>query len=130
MSVQHTPGPWTVEPCTPKEDGSHFEGFMVWALADCEHHPIADCSCNHTCRMDWDVEANARLIAAAPDMLAALHEAREYLDGYIDVVDGSYGIPEPNREMMLCAEIDAAIAKAEGVSPISDLEAAGEGTLK
>ena len=59
-------------------------------------------------------EANARLLAAAPDLLDALHDARAFIDGQIDVVDGDYGIPEPNKAMRLAGLIDEAIAKAEG----------------
>jgi hypothetical protein len=58
--------------------------------------------------------ANARLMAAAPALLAALGEAREFIDGQIDVVDGSYGFPEPNKAMRLATEIDEALALATG----------------
>jgi hypothetical protein len=44
-------------------------------------------------------QANARLIAAAPDMLAVLHELDEYLDQYADI------------DMLV--QVRAAIAKAE-----------------
>ena len=47
-------------------------------------------------------EANARLLAAAPDLLDALHDARAFIDGQIDVVDGDYGIPEPNKADAAC----------------------------
>lgn len=40
----------------------------------------------------------------------ALNEAREFIDGQIDVVDGSYGEPSPNRAMTLASTIDEAIA--------------------
>ena len=57
---EHTPGPWIVV------------GHKVYAPEDCEHHPVADCTTNHTCREEWEVEANAKLIAAAPTLLNAL----------------------------------------------------------
>jgi hypothetical protein len=53
------------------------------------------------------------LIAAAPDLLAALHLAAEALDAYSDVNDGEDG-PTPNRAMSALQEIDDVIAKAEG----------------
>ena len=61
MSAQHTPGPWAVR-ATPE---SSYQDFIVqagkWAIASID-------TCTST-----DIEkANARLIAAAPDLLAAL----------------------------------------------------------
>ena len=43
------------------------------------------------------------------DVLWALSEAREYLDGYVDVVDGDYGEQRPNRAMQICNDLDEAI---------------------
>jgi hypothetical protein len=63
-------------------------------------------------------EANAVFICRAANnheaLLEALREAREHINGEIDVVDGSYGEPAPNKAMLLAQLIDAAIAKAEG----------------
>lgn len=42
---------------------------------------------------------------------AALDSVEEYLDGRVDVVDGDYGVPEPNREMQLMSEINEARGK-------------------
>ena len=95
MTDKHTPGPWNL--CDDGDGGFVFDRDME-KIADTYYFP------------------NARLIAAAPDMLAALHEAREFIDGQIDVVDGSYGVPAPNRAMSLAQEIDAAIAKATGAA--------------
>jgi hypothetical protein len=64
MSVNHTPGPWTID---------EKNGFVI-----CSDNPIAD---RLICDPSWDedtgqswaeVEANCRLIAAAPEMLEAL----------------------------------------------------------
>lgn len=56
---------------------------------------------------------NARLIAAAPDLLEALEEIAEYLEGCADAdVEG------PNREMRLFMTARAAIAKATGGSDV------------
>ena len=60
MTTQHTPGPWTTGDAA------------IWALEDCEFHAIVDCPLNQTCRDTDTAWANARLIAAAPDLLAAL----------------------------------------------------------
>jgi hypothetical protein len=59
-------------------------------------------------------EHDARLIAAAPELLEALKDALETLDNYSDVVDGTDGQPAPNRAMSAILRIESAIAKAEG----------------
>lgn len=46
------------------------------------------------------------------ELVEALEEAREFIDGQIDVVDGDYGVPAPNKAMQLAQVIDAALAKA------------------
>ena len=40
------------------------------------------------------------------EMVAVLQECAEYFDGRSDVVDGSYGQPEPNREMRMLQSIE------------------------
>lgn len=60
--------------------------------------------------------ANARLMVASPDMLAALHEVEDFLDNQSDVEDGDYGVPRPNRAMRLLIEVRDAISKATGVT--------------
>lgn len=75
MSAQHTPGPWeTRRARTPDNTGGYD-----WAvakdgkvIAECfEHVDFADVG---TGFYRVPVEANARLIAAAPDLLEALVE--------------------------------------------------------
>src|ERR1700741_1711976 len=44
---------------------TRFQGPCVVYSDDCKHHPVADCSCNHTCRMENECVANAELIAEA-----------------------------------------------------------------
>lgn len=95
----HTSGPWHVE----------VEGVVT----DCEYGLIADCSCrNHiTVKSRLTSQANARLIAAAPDLLDAAIEASDIM-------------PDPNMDCD-CMEdqvrvnrcvtaLRAAIAKAKG----------------
>jgi hypothetical protein len=55
-----------------------------------------------------DADANAALIAAAPDMLAALESARLWVGQYNDVPG------HDAASAAMCAVIDAAIAKARG----------------
>lgn len=47
------------------------------------------------------------------DILEALEAARDHLDGEIDVVDGDYGQPEPNRAMVICQQLDEAMNHVE-----------------
>lgn len=92
MSMKHTPGPWTwgnyceevapgAEDCcelvaygTPDKNGT-MPIMDVLHLAD-------DCSIT---------EGNGRLIAAAPELLAALKTCREYVehDGCITIIDNA-----------------------------------------
>jgi hypothetical protein len=42
---------------------------------------------------------------------SALNSCLEYLDNYVDVVDGDYGVPAPNKAMQLVNEINEALGK-------------------
>ena len=109
-----TPGPWRVE------DGT----TLIWGNCNPDDHstrgmgyPIAKAMINPS--GNWSTgpyadegEANARLIAAAPELLAALKRLSGLYDGiYVKISDD---------EMAACreawAEADTAIAKAEGGS--------------
>jgi hypothetical protein len=117
MTDMHTKGPWIsrgeVKPVGDPVDmlwcgdvmpaGDKFRGSIAH-IQSCDHV--------HGCITREEAAANARLIAAVPDLVEALQEAREFIDGQIDVVDGSYGEPSPNRAMSLAQMIDAALAKA------------------
>jgi hypothetical protein len=87
----HTPGPW--------EDLS--DGH--WASVRTTHHAGHAIDCNHSGKNAAEDCANARLIAAAPDLLAALKAARDW-----DTLAAD-GISDP-----VLSQITAAIAKAEG----------------
>ena len=88
----HTPGPWEVSLTGGRERAvfkvddpggqiCKFPGPLFGRTAETKH-------------------ANARLIAAAPDMLVALKQARDILTAHCNWQDVAF--------------IDAAIAKAEG----------------
>jgi hypothetical protein len=102
MSVQHTPGPWYFH--VNKADTL----YVVRGPKDivvCEMSWHSSIPCHYTLRDES--EANARLIAAAPDLLAALRLAQEQMERF----DGeSAGWHEANDA------ISAAIAKATGAA--------------
>lgn len=64
MSVQHTPGPWTIYKTVNVMGGSDGRRLVANAGGH-QDNRVAD-------NGNGENEANARLIAAAPDLLAAL----------------------------------------------------------
>lgn len=94
-----TPGPWKVEPAVPGEaSGVHvFAVNPKGSAEDGDLITIADFIEN---------EANARLIAAAPDLYHAIKSSMEYLEEQLgDCDEGCECIMHDLR---------AAIARAEG----------------
>jgi len=91
--AKHTPGPWEVEMPGPRDQ---IQAIAVYGPAEDGRTEIA-----------WDVkrEANARLIAAAPDLLEALKAVEEFEAPTADLRSGGETILRTIR---------AAIAKAEG----------------
>jgi hypothetical protein len=102
--AKHTPGPWFV----PTHPGNPQTG--VWAKGGDVF--IATCSSAST-SLEGN-RANAKLIAAAPELLEALSDALEFVADQEDVRDGHDGQPVPNKAMSLASDIRAAIAKATG----------------
>jgi hypothetical protein len=113
-ATKFTPGPWTAKNSNDDDLANHvrFDGpVVVYADEDCDIHPIADCSCNHSCRITDETFANARMIAAAPDMYAALERM---INLYVALVDcGDCGNWNPEEEMEVILARDA-IRKARG----------------
>jgi len=88
MNKNHTPGPWVYY---YEQIGNQH---IVWS----DNSRIVSLSMND------DAESNARLIAAAPDLLAVLQDLQESA-GYWSEYDVPIGIVD---------RINAAIAKAAG----------------
>lgn len=96
----HTPGPWRVQSFLQ-------EGWLI-----VENRSRCVCRCyaykeGHA--NDMEQEANARLIAAAPDLLEALEECR----GQLALIESKSAYEQP-FVLRLIARADAAIAKAKG----------------
>ena len=106
---KHTPGPWKLEPYDSCLAGDDFQWGGIWAgpvMLDGINYgqpPYTPIKPETLERM----EADARLIAAAPDLLEALKMVRDADDDCKR--DGLPTIPPAAR-----ATIDAAIAKATG----------------
>ena len=71
MSAKHTPGPWTIRYRT-NVFGIRRDVGHVGSVAVCGGHDSNQVDCGP------ESEANARLIAAAPDLLEALRDMWEW----------------------------------------------------
>ena len=95
---KHTPGPWRYCPNTYAKGRhvSHWEIYATEPVATVFAHLLA-------------AEANARLIASAPDLLAALEKALETIEGQAELLrhcGAAYGIGAT------LVQVRAAIARA------------------
>jgi hypothetical protein len=110
---KHTPGPWEIGNAAncAKDHAVTAGAFVVARVVESRGEHI-----NGNTRTPFDYgSANARLIAAAPDLLAALETARVVVAFEADArgdVDGDYDQPASRA----LEEIDAAIAKARTLS--------------
>jgi len=103
MSAQHTPGPWRLEEgtnlvwgaCNPDDTTSYGMGM-----------PVAEAKVELNKTYDWEQSCvNARLIAAAPDLLDALQR----------MVDWAGDMPHTSERLdVIVARV--AIAKATGAA--------------
>ena len=96
--IGHTPGPWRIEgELTEGEDGCgqsgdstlsiHGDGLYIGEIG-------ADYGIHET-------EANAELIAAAPDLLAEVKRLREGIKAYLDLDIETSDLKELIREEMI-----------------------------
>jgi len=95
--AQHTPGPWTAEP-----EG----GRGAWVRGS--NGTWAALACGDT---DAEADANAHLIAAAPDMLVALQMAVPALEWCQKQWASS---PQQGSGINVLAVVRATLADAEG----------------
>lgn len=104
MKTEHTPGPWSATTQHTHRTPAGVELVCIAVMPAGDYRgPVADLqSCDHIQGITMaECEANARLIAAAPDMFDALRDALASLEisGQSDYVTG---------------RVRAAIAKARG----------------
>jgi hypothetical protein len=110
---KHTPGPWT--------QGWSKNGIdCVWLAGKIE--PVIGMGDDDDW-IDCGTEANARLIAAAPELLEALQEAKAALEWCVEQGGGPTCEHESGGVVCFCKEnkaissARAAIAKATGGQP-------------
>lgn len=105
---QWIPGPWRVEP-RPFNRGNRI--FIIASHGD---HPNGFVAAVESYPFQWHREANAHLIAAAPDLYEAL---QTMLKRYVDLAgSGDCGNWNPEEEAQVIAA-RAALAKARGETP-------------
>jgi hypothetical protein len=102
---KHTPGPWFVAPRNEVNSAGH----NIAMIADLDWGQYRDAEDNG----EAEFEANARLIAAAPDLLEALKAAMAFLDENVADPDITAGMAQAYIKLR---DINpkAIIAKAEG----------------
>ena len=105
MSKSHTPGPWFADKI---EDRSAFNIFMPgYCSAGASVHHLSNAT---GCMGSREVEANARLIASAPELLDALRRIVALWDHHASAHGD--GVASPLHKVAR-----AAVAKATGGQP-------------
>lgn len=95
---KHTPGPWRVVNATDvftklgatSAEGTEAAHNDAWLIADCASIPTINKN-GEQCELSFrEAHANARLIAAAPELLEALRALAEYnaeMSGGVSLLD-------------------------------------------
>ena len=108
---KHTSGPWKVY---HQELRKQFPGHKIIEVQDDHGYAVVQWSgFDNSDRLKNVHLANARLIAAAPDLLAALHIAAQYVDNS-DSPGGCDGRQKNCAHCDAIRMINKAIAKAYG----------------
>lgn len=87
MKTEHTEGPWSATTRNTHRTPAGVELICITVMPAGDYRgPVADMqSCDHIQGISMaECEANARLIAAAPDLVAALIECADMLEIYAD----------------------------------------------
>jgi hypothetical protein len=112
MDRAHTKGPWEVKRSAHKHDGAYD-----YAISAPDALVLAEAFGRDAVGRYPEAEANAHLIAAAPDMYEAL---KTFVAEYVDLVEsGDAGFWDPEKEAKVIAA-RSAIAKAEGLGQRAD----------
>jgi hypothetical protein len=103
----HTPGPWVVRHF-PTARGGTMAAWILDALPDQDGKVIANAIAT-AAGTNEDMDANARLIAAAPDLLAACEAILDKLD-YLRDLWGDEGVTRS-----LCGKVRTAVLNAKTI---------------
>jgi hypothetical protein len=107
QNAKHTPGPWRVDRYGIVTGGADY----CTSVAECQVPPKSKFPPSEYARLAAEQNANARLIAAAPDLLEALQLASDMLHDVANAPGDPLYDPTLHKA---CADARAAIAKAEG----------------
>ena len=94
---QHTPGPWVADKVTPRI----LDGDPYWRVG------VVGGTCLYVGCGDEHEEADAHLIAAAPDLLAALQDLEAMAERYRQP-----GAPIPDAQKKALSAIAKAVGRA------------------
>jgi|694.fasta_scaffold03825_22 hypothetical protein len=108
MNKQHTPGPWEIGRVSAPNTGAtpiRWKGENIaWACGKDSAHRLDEAT----------ARANAQLVAAAPELLDALQELVDQLEGVGIAIEEEDSGQWHGAEGLSFAKARAAIAKAEG----------------
>ena len=108
---KHTPGPWVYDPLRKEYRGAKT---LVWGPKGCGYGTIANCSLSAASTFE-EAAANARLITAAPELLA---ELESLVKRFRAIIDDTYAGTKYYDEHVAAADrADAVIRKAKGGTP-------------
>jgi hypothetical protein len=113
-NTQHTPGPWEHDRMFLGNSKDRRSGFVVNGP---KQDPLPLRVCDIRCSPDAPLaisEANARLIASAPELLAALQEALEFINSAAPRFPKSIKHPDCFKLNLVRAAVYKAIHKATG----------------
>ena len=107
--MEHTPGPWRIE----ERHGHSSDGLPRWVITADSVDRLAICS-RRGVHSDEEAEANARLIRAAPELLAACVALIDAAGKSMDIVTHDDDGHPLSAIGLARKQARAAIAKAEG----------------
>jgi hypothetical protein len=112
--AKHTPGPWNIG----MRSGANSN--LIYAYNGAEQHDDDSICSVYGMYQHTEIEnqkegvglANARLIAAAPELLDELKAVEAHLHAYVEAIEWGGGAASKSAERL--ASVRKAIAKAEG----------------
>lgn len=116
--VKHTPGPWRIDVNGSENWSVDYEGPSSTFMTICaqgRREPVGFAVEPTAWGSDEEIEANARLIAAAPDLLEALEP--EFMDAVAAVLDANNCHATAGSVRNYAIKQRAALSRATGDRP-------------